>query len=80
MSGIHTLAGLVEELVDDGTCHYDHYDHHGYCQEHSLQDAPCPHQRAKDYLANMCHICCEPRDKPGAMYCSAAHPRPEGVS
>lgn len=38
---------LVEELVDGGDCWYDH---HGYCQEHSLDDAPCPHARAKQAL------------------------------
>lgn len=74
MSAAKVLAELVEELVDPDPCSYDH---HGLCQAHSLHEAPCPHQRAKDYLAGMCHICCEPRHEPGALYCSAAHPRPE---
>lgn len=38
---------LIRELVDDGPCHYDH---HGYCQGHSLGEYPCPHTRAKQLL------------------------------
>jgi len=37
------LEKLVEELRDDDPCYYDH---HGYCQAHSLDPAPCPHERA----------------------------------
>ena len=24
------------------------YDHHGYCQAHSLDERPCPHERAAE--------------------------------
>lgn len=42
------LRLLVAELTDDDPCRYDH---HGYCQAHSLDEAPCPHARAKELLA-----------------------------
>lgn len=42
------LLSLIEDLADDGPCHYDH---HGYCQGHSLDPKPCPHERAKRVLA-----------------------------
>lgn len=44
---VQQIEGLLRELVDDGPCHYDH---HGQCQGHSLDDAPCPHARAKELL------------------------------
>ena len=40
------LLGLVQELTYDDPCWYDH---HGYCQAHSLSDRPCPHDRAKKW-------------------------------
>jgi hypothetical protein len=42
-----TLRGLVEELHDEDPCSYDH---HGYCQTHSLGKFPCPHTRARAAL------------------------------
>lgn len=44
------LLGLVRELVGVDECWYDH---HGYCQAHGLQDAPCPHERARALLAEL---------------------------
>jgi len=42
------LRGLVDELHDpDEACRYDH---HGYCQTHSLGERPCPHERARAAL------------------------------
>lgn len=41
------LIELIEELTDPSPCCYDH---HGYCQAHSLHEAPCPHERAKQLL------------------------------
>ena len=38
---------LLRELVDEGECSYDH---HGYCQTHTLDPKPCPHERAKARL------------------------------
>ena len=42
---------LLESLVDDGECHFDH---HGGCQEHmylSLEPGEkCPQQELKDLL------------------------------
>ena len=31
---------LAVALVDESPCWYDH---HGYCQAHSLHEKPCPH-------------------------------------
>ena len=42
------LLSLIADLADDGPCHYDH---NGYCQAHSLDPRPCPHERAKRVLA-----------------------------
>jgi hypothetical protein len=39
------LLVLVEELHDTDPCSYDHHD---YCQAHSLHDRPCPHGRAQE--------------------------------
>jgi len=44
-SEVETLRALVTELVDADPCRYDH---HGYCQTHSLHEKPCPHEQAKD--------------------------------
>lgn len=44
------LRGLVEELIDPDPCWFDH---HGYCQAHKLHEKPCPHERAKDLLAEL---------------------------
>lgn len=44
---INKLYSLIEELTDKDDCYYDH---HGYCQAHSLHDSPCPHSRAKMLL------------------------------
>lgn len=38
------LRDLVAALIDPDPCRYDH---HGYCQTHSLHEAPCPHDLAK---------------------------------
>lgn len=45
---IAVLTELVREFVDVDPCHYDH---HGYCQAHSLHRRPCPHERAGALLA-----------------------------
>jgi hypothetical protein len=45
---VDVLRRLVEELTDAGECWYDH---HGLCQAHSLQEKPCPHERAKRLLS-----------------------------
>lgn len=42
------LLSLIADLTDDGPCRYDH---NGYCQGHSLDPKPCPHERAKRVLA-----------------------------
>jgi hypothetical protein len=47
LRALRVLRALVDELVDDEDCCYDH---HGYCQAHSLQAKPCPHERAKALL------------------------------
>ena len=44
---VERLVGLVKELTDAGECWYDH---HGLCQAHNLQERPCPHSRAKEWL------------------------------
>lgn len=41
---------LLRALVDPSECRYDH---HGYCQTHTLDDAPCPHSRGRDLLARL---------------------------
>lgn len=41
------LRGLLAELVDPEECWYDH---HGLCQAHGLDPAPCPHTRARQIL------------------------------
>jgi hypothetical protein len=40
--------GILSEIVGDDACVYDH---HGYCQTHKLDEAPCPYTRARDLLA-----------------------------
>lgn len=42
-----SLLRLIAEFVDDEPCRYDH---HGYCQSHSLAEKPCPHETAKHVL------------------------------
>lgn len=44
---VERLRALVADLVDEDECHYDH---HGYCQAHSLHERPCPHERARTIL------------------------------
>ena len=39
------LLKLLELFIDPESCRYDHHD---YCQSHSLQKRPCPHHVAKD--------------------------------
>ena len=41
------LIDLVAKLTDSEPCYYDH---HGYCQQHSV-DSPCPHEAAKELLS-----------------------------
>ena len=41
------LRELLIELTDVDDCQYDH---HGYCQAHSLHTAPCPHSRSKTFI------------------------------
>ena len=38
---------LIADLTSNEDCWYDH---HGYCQAHNLDDAPCPHERARKAL------------------------------
>ena len=35
---------IIKDLIDIDECMYDH---HGYCQTHSGDLNPCPHERAK---------------------------------
>jgi hypothetical protein len=44
------LRELLIELTDVDDCQYDH---HGYCQAHSLHTAPCPHSRSKTFIKEM---------------------------
>lgn len=39
---------LIAELVDPDDCQYDHND---LCQTHGCSERPCPHERAKRWLA-----------------------------
>lgn len=41
------LLALVMKLMDETPCQYDH---HGYCQEHGLYSAPCPHSVAQQVM------------------------------
>jgi len=41
------LRAMLEEVVSSTPCRYDH---HGYCQEHSLSERPCEHERARAML------------------------------
>lgn len=45
---LNELIAVLEDLIDSEACSYDH---HGYCQSHSLHEKPCPHERAKKLLA-----------------------------
>lgn len=40
-------VSILRDLLDPDPCWYDH---HGYCQAHSLHERPCPHERARDLL------------------------------
>ena len=45
------LLELIDDFVwDNDDCHYDQQ---GYCQTHSLDERPCPHERAKKILNNL---------------------------
>jgi len=46
------LRSILEDLIaSDGPC--DHWDHHGYCQTHWLDEKDnCPIARAIAYLEN----------------------------
>lgn len=37
------LLKLIDQLRDADECSYDH---HGFCQAHSLHEKPCPHEVA----------------------------------
>lgn len=41
------LIMLIAELTDKRECKYDR---EGYCQTHSLDLKPCPHERAKTLI------------------------------
>lgn len=41
------LAELSIRLMDTDPCEYDH---HSYCQAHSLHEKPCPHEVIKQLL------------------------------
>jgi hypothetical protein len=42
---------IVSDLGERDPCRLDH---HGYCQEHDwFNEGPCPHKRAKEFLAKM---------------------------
>jgi hypothetical protein len=47
---IEELAELLDGLLDDSPCQYDH---HGYCQSHRLHKSPCPHERGKALLSRL---------------------------
>lgn len=50
---------IIEDLVDEDPCEFDH---HGYCQAHSwLDNAKCPHSRAKNFLKDLKEMKNEPR-------------------
>jgi hypothetical protein len=42
------LRALIDDLTDSDPCQYDHND---FCQAHHLHERPCPHERAKAWLA-----------------------------
>lgn len=45
---VDALRGLLDQFVSvKDPCRYDH---HGYCQAHSLSPRPCPHEAAKEVL------------------------------
>jgi hypothetical protein len=49
LAEVKLLRELVKDLADvSEPCDYDH---HGYCQTHSLDERPCPHERAAALLA-----------------------------
>ena len=41
---IAELSALIGRMYDDDPCSYDH---HNYCQSHSLHERPCPHEIAQ---------------------------------
>lgn len=45
---VATLLALISELHDDEPCRYDHDD---ACQSHGSAPRPCPHERARELLA-----------------------------
>lgn len=45
--GVAGLLEMIAEFVDPDPCSYDH---HCYCQAHSLHEKPCPHERAQALL------------------------------
>jgi hypothetical protein len=75
------LRNLLRELIDPDPCQYDHHD---YCQSHSLHERPCPHQRAKELLGvrenNVCSKCGVARKncQPGGQWYSVCPFDPEG--
>lgn len=44
---VEATTNLISDLDDPDPCEYDH---HGYCQSHSLAERPCPHELAKELL------------------------------
>jgi hypothetical protein len=44
------LLDIVRALMDDEPCRYDH---HRYCQTHSIAAEPCPHELAHDLLRHL---------------------------
>jgi len=44
---LRRAVDIMRCLVDSGPCRYDH---HGYCQTHSLGQ-PCEHEQANAFLA-----------------------------
>lgn len=43
------LMALAVRFTDPDPCQYDH---HGYCQAHSLHERPCPHQEMQWIMAH----------------------------
>lgn len=41
---------LLSRMVDDEECWYDH---NGFCQVHYRRGKPCPHERAREMLAEL---------------------------
>lgn len=48
-----TIIEAARELAEGFLADDCSYDHHGYCQSHGLDDAPCPVARIKEALVQL---------------------------